>query len=84
MIQAMDDTTKDFLYKLLLWGGGGLVLLVVLKVFLGIVWSLITSPLGLLIVGGAGYFGYRKFKGQKEEKEKVEDFSDDDFYTDFD
>jgi|GEM_PF-5329496 len=77
----MDKGTKDFLYKVLLWGGGGLLALLALRVVTNVAWGLISSPIGLLLVGGGGYYAYRKFKKSREEEEKIENFED---FDDFD
>lgn len=71
----MDEETKNLLYKVLLWGGGALLFFIVLNTALGavfgafrILWTALTNPLGLAVLGGAGYLGYRHFRKRRQSK----------------
>lgn len=80
----MDDSTKDFLIKVLLWGGGGLLALVLLVNLLETAFTILTFPFrepwAFIALGGIGYFIYRKFFQTEQSETEEIDQIDDDFH----
>lgn len=69
----MNEETKDLITKVLLWGGGALLVFMGLKVIWGMVWGILSLPLWVpLLIGGGGYYAYRRLKGRKENKDRLE------------
>lgn len=57
-------TEGDGLKKLLLWGGGGFLAFMGMVMMVKVIWGILSMPVWvLLLIGGGGYYAYRKLKG---------------------
>ncbi|MFW6013317.1 MAG: hypothetical protein ACOC82_04010 [Candidatus Bipolaricaulota bacterium] len=81
----MDDSTKDFLIKVLLWGGGGILALVLLSSLVNAAFTILTFPFrqpwAFLVLAGIGYALYQKFIKSEQKSEEFEEI-DEDFHFD--
>lgn len=69
----MDKETKNLLTKVLLWGGGALLVFMGLKVIWSMIWGILNLPLWVpLLIGGGGYYAYRRLTGRRKNKNQVE------------
>lgn len=69
----MDEETKNLLTKVLIWGGGAFLVLLGLITVGKLILGILSLPLWVpLLIGGGGYYAYRRLRGKKN-KDRIKE-----------